>query len=124
MNETKIPDFVRRAERLLVKRGGKHFSGNKVTNDFFQVKKKSCGSVLFDPFKLSWADVAMFYTLKCLTDPTDPFITKYQKNKLGDARLKCLDNAPHLTALVQAVGEQPNIKKWMEDRPGNEAEAF
>ncbi len=41
MNETKIPDFVRRAERLLVKRGGKHFSGNKVTNDFFQVKKKA-----------------------------------------------------------------------------------
>ncbi len=30
MNDTTIPDFVRRAERLLVQRGGKHFSGNKV----------------------------------------------------------------------------------------------
>ncbi len=30
MNEKTIPDFVRRAERLLVQRGGKHFAGNKV----------------------------------------------------------------------------------------------
>ncbi len=74
--------------------------------------------------QLSWADVAMFSFLRCLTDPTDPFITKYMKNRLGDTRLKALDNAPALKALIKSVGEVPNIKKWIDSRPGNDEEGF
>ncbi len=66
----------------------------------------------------------MFYTLSNLTDPTEPFIFKWQKNKLGNMRLKCLDNAPNLRTLVQTVGEEPNIKKWLETRPGNDKEPY
>ena len=43
----------------------------------------------------------MSYTLSNLTDPTEPFIFKRQKIKLENMRLKCLDNAPSLRALVQ-----------------------
>lgn len=74
--------------------------------------------------KLSWADVAVFNFLRCLTDPTDPTITKYMENRLGDARLRALDNAPALKALVKSVGEMPNIKKWIESRPSNDDEEF
>lgn len=66
----------------------------------------------------------MFNTLSVLTDPTEPYITRYQKNILGDARLKCLDNAPNLKALVLSVGQEPNIKKWLETRPGNDEEPY
>ncbi len=66
----------------------------------------------------------MFYVLSSLTDPTDPFLTKYMKNKLGESRLACLDNAPTLRDHVKMVGEVPAIKKWIETRPGNDKEEF
>ncbi len=90
----------------------------------FKLSSKKHRFFPHDCFQLSWADIAMFNTLSVLTDPTEPYITRYQKNILGDARLKCLDNAPNLKALVLAVGQEPNIKKWLETRPGNDEEPY
>ena len=68
--------------------------------------------------------MAVFDFLSSLTDPTDPFITKYMKDRLGDARLKALDDAPALRALIKSVAEEKGIKKWLETRPSNAEEGF
>ncbi len=66
----------------------------------------------------------MYYMLNSMVDPTDPFLTKYMKDRLGNARLKALDDAPALKALVEAVAAEPKIKKWLDARPGNDKENF
>ncbi len=66
----------------------------------------------------------MFEILRGLVDPSDPVYTKYIKNRLGNARLKALDDAPALKELVDSVGALPPVKKWIESRPNNEDEPF
>ncbi len=66
----------------------------------------------------------MFDALRSLTDPSDPVFSKYMKDALGGTRLKALDDAPGLRALVETVGELPGMKKWLETRPKNEEEQF
>ncbi len=76
-------------------------------------------------FRLSWGDVFLFDTLRSLTDPSDPFYEKYMGGALDRGRrAAALEGAPGLRGLLQRVGEQPGIKKWLEERPGNDRQVF
>ena len=47
INEEKIPNFVRRAEKLLQSRGGKHFAGDKVMLNEQSYYKKQKKKLIF-----------------------------------------------------------------------------
>jgi len=124
MNEEKIPKYVRLYEAYLQKNGGNYFVGNRVkirvhTFFFFLL----CNSWFF-LLQLTWADVAIFNSFESLVDPTSPLYVKYSKNRLGDARLNALKDAPGLQALLKKVAAEPGIKKWLDKRKSNEETNF
>jgi len=73
---------------------------------------------------LTWADVVAFDSLDSLADPTSPLYTKYMQNRLGDARVNALKDAPGIRALLKRVSDDPGIKKWLDYRKSNEDTDF
>ncbi len=87
-----FPAFLDTSEKLLAARGGKHYTGGK----------------------LSWADIAMMMTLDLILDEnlfTDVAMQERRKDVPKQYKL--------LQALRDATHEQAGIKKWLATRPQN-----
>ena len=69
---------------------------------------------------MSFADVVLYDVLGRLTDADDAMFSKFEAACADNGRLGALDGDayPKVKAMMEAVGENEGIKKYLESREG------
>ena len=74
---------------------------------------------------MTWSDIVVFESVRCLSDPTDPLFQKYMKAAIpAEERVALVEKHPRLVSFVAAIGQNEGIKEGMGKRPSNEEEPF